>query len=304
MYSTLATGEWRSYSAIGSDSYTENSTQDGPLRVVGQTPLVSDLFESEYRYFEAGAVSDAIPGGFIVRMPGLEVLAAGCVVQRLAVELIESAADDWLLSVEKRLLELSVRRARLYLSSKAPHLREALVRHGYRAVKEVPLLTLVGAEPFHNETVPGLELRPLISDRDWLKKQTVYQRMERGPDGHVSPPHLWIELERRKSESNYMKPYLVTLQGKVCGAVSAAAVGSVMRLKNLVISPDYRRRGVGRAVAAAFTKIAAENARSAAGCFAIEGSASLPMYQQAGYQSVGFQTEWTKYLDDPVAGCL
>lgn len=258
--------------------------------------FVLDLLESEHRYFEAGATLETVPGGTIARMPGLEPLAGGCVVQRLTRDVIEADVEGWVQRIEDCIAALGVRLARIYVAEAIPRLEDCLARRGYRRVDEVALL--LRAHPMVDKppALAGMELRRIESAADWLAKLDLHRGVTRGPDGHLSPADLWVELERRKSNCGYMTPYLVTVDGLVCGAVAAAGVGSVMRLKNLVIAPAFQRHGLGRAVAASFAGLAATDGRGVAGCFAISGTPSVEMYRSAGFHPVGLQTEWTRAL--------
>jgi ribosomal protein S18 acetylase RimI-like enzyme len=101
-------------------------------------------------------------------------------------------------------------------------------------------------------------------------------------------------MEQRKSEAGYMRPYLIEVNGEVCGAVSASRCGTILRLKNLVVDPAHRRLGIATRVAEAFSNLAAHEGAQASGCFAIEGDPGVLVYRKAGYQVMTRQTEWVK----------
>jgi predicted GNAT family acetyltransferase len=89
-----------------------------------------------------------------------------------------------------------------------------------------------------------------------------------------------------------MQPYLVRRQGDVVAAACAAASGPLLRLKNVVVDPAHRRRGVATALAVRFAGLAAELGFSATGCFAIEGEVAMGIYVRAGYREATSQVEW------------
>jgi ribosomal protein S18 acetylase RimI-like enzyme len=68
-------------------------------------------------------------------------------------------------------------------------------------------------------------------------------------------------------------------------------------MKNIVVDPAYRRRGIGTAVASAFGTLAAAMGCEAAGCFGIKDETGARIYRRAGYRVVTRQTEWIKPLE-------
>lgn len=255
-----------------------------------------DLLESDAVYFESGADCVSFDGGRIVRMSGMESLAAGCVVQRIDVAAIGEDAGAWLSDVEHRVAELGCPKARLYLQEDAPALERALVAGGYRCVDEIALLMTPDSETAAFERSDRVTLSPIEDEAAWAVKLDIHRLIERGPDGHLSAAHKWVELERRKSDHGYMTPYLIHKDGKPAGAVNVAVWGNIVRLKNLVVHPDYRRRGVGRRAAARWAELVVEHGKQAAGCFALDSSHALIMYQQAGFRPASRQSEWVKEL--------
>lgn len=255
---------------------------------------LDDLFSSEYSYFETGAQLEELNGATLVWMPGLESLAAGCVLQRLQEDSIGAEAEQWLKTVQQRLQTLGVYRARIYQRYADPHLEQALNQHGYQANQEVALLA--SAYNHALESATSVQLRAVTTEADWLKKLALQKKLSQGPDGHTSPAQLWLKMERIKADLGYMKPYLAIKEGQVCGAVCAAPSDNILRLKNLVVAPEYRRQGVGREIALYLRTLAYQQQFEAVACFAIQSAPSLMMYQQAGYMAVSQQTEWVKAL--------
>lgn len=122
------------------------------------------------------------------------------------------------------------------------------------------------------------------------------RRVSLGVDGHPVDADSWIALERRKCESGYMRPYFLRHDGSIVGAVCTAPSGSLLRMKNLVVDAEFRRRGIATATAAVFARLARDAGLEAAGCFALEREPGLVVYPRAGYRDCVVQTEWIKTL--------
>ncbi len=252
-----------------------------------------DLLESDRRYFEADAEIIPIPGAVIARLTGAETLGAGCVVLRIDAGRVAADADPWLSDVEVRLRQLGARRARLYLEAPQNSLDSALRRRGYRSRTEYGLARPAGSA---GEDL-GVELVPAEDEAGWSSRLDLMRRIEHFPDGHAGEAEAWIAMERRKHRSGYLRPYLIQAGGNVVGAVAAAACGSILRMKNLVVDPAHRRRGIASATAVVFADLAARQGFAAAGCFALEGEPGVVLYPRAGYREVARQTEWVRMFD-------
>jgi GNAT superfamily N-acetyltransferase len=254
---------------------------------------VGDLLESDRRYFEADAESISIEAATIARLRGAESLAAGCVVQRVAVAKLPERADGWVAEVEARLRSLGSPRSRIYLDQTAHGLEAALARRGYLSRVEIGFIrTGAPAQP-----KPSVELVPADDDHGWSARRKIMERCRLGPDGHEADPDLWVEMERRKSRAGYLRPYLISADGRIVGAACVATCGSLLRLKNLFVDPDCRRRGVATGAAIGAARLAAQESRVATGCFAVAGGPGVSVYTSAGFGEVTRQTEWVRGLE-------
>jgi N-acetylglutamate synthase-like GNAT family acetyltransferase len=252
------------------------------------------LLESDVAYFEAGATIERLQGATIARMDGLESLAAGCVVQRIDPTFVPRNADGWLEDVEHRLSAGGHLQARLYLQREAPDLEAALIHRGYRSGDELAVMRPAGAAA--KRVSAEVSLRPVENEEDWQEKHALHREMEIGPDGHPAPASLWVRMERRKCEAGYMKPYLILAGGKVVGAVNAAARQGILRLKNVVVAPNYRLQGIGSAAVGLLADSAAGLGKAATGAFVLADTPFLAMYTNAGFEVVSKQTEWVREL--------
>lgn len=265
-------------------------TSPGQATDFGPRAWARDLLESDRRYFEADAELFPVPGAVIVALRGAEALAAGCVVHRIDAAQAASDADAWLVDVERRLRALRSSRARVYLDAPLAPLERALERRGYRLRVEFGFARAAGDSAGGIE----IELLPAEDESGWSARRVLMHRVGRGPDGHSMDPELWVAMERRKHRAGYMRPYLIRTGGEIVGAVCTAPCGSLLRMKNLVVDPAHRRRGVATATAVCLARLAAEEGFAATGCFALDGEAGLVVYPRAGYRLLARQTEWVR----------
>ena len=103
-------------------------------------------------------------------------------------------------------------------------------------------------------------------------------------------------MERVRSEAGFMRAYLIRRGGEIVGAIGSAPCGSLLRLKNLVVDPAHRRRGIATATALRFAALARDEGLVAAGCFALDGEPGLAFYPRAGYRVAVRQIEWIRDL--------
>ncbi len=260
----------------------------------GPESLAAALLESDRAYFEAGADVLEVPGGSIAVLRGMESLAAGCVVQRIRHAGIGSPAR-WLAVVEREVRAAGAASLRMYLDDDIGPLGAALAARDAVASVEVGLVRMCDV-PWPGGTVPaGFVLEPVESAADWCAKLAFHRACTTGPDGHAAPAELWVAMERRRAESGYLTPFLVRLDGLVCSTFALAGRGALARLKNLVVHPHFRGRGLARHVIRLAMERAAAGA-AALGCFALERHHSLPMYRALGFVPVIRQREWVSPL--------
>ena len=258
-----------------------------------EVSLAEELLESDSRYFESGAVLETLPGAAIARMPGLEALAAACVVHRVRPPDLSPPLGEWLERTEGRLAKVGCPRARLYLQADVPALVAALAERGYAPSREIGFLRRCPPEP-----VPLGDCRfdPVVTEADWDAKVQLHRACAVGPDGHTSRAEEWVELEYRKAAAGYMTPYLARLDGAVCGAVSVAESPHLARLKNIVVHPTFRRRGVGAQGVRHLLRVGQSRGKRAVGVFGIEGAPGALLYRSCGFHEVTAQTEWVRDL--------
>ncbi|MGH9368994.1 MAG: GNAT family N-acetyltransferase [Thermoanaerobaculia bacterium] len=257
--------------------------------------LARELLESDCRYFECGARVEQLAGAALAWMEGLEGHAAGCVVQRIDASAVSLEPDRWLETIENHLVRRGASRARLYLQQRIPGLEAALLGRGYRPREEVGFLRLTAVVPTAAGAVAA-SIHPVEGASGWSTKLALHRQCPERPDGHESVAEEWVELEKRKTAAGYMQAFLIRVGGAVVGAVAAAPQGELLRVKNLVVHPAYRGRGVARQAVGRLWALAADSGKRALGCFALAGEASETLYRRCGFQAVTRQTEWLKNL--------
>jgi len=253
------------------------------------------LLESDAAYFEAGALVQAIEGAVLARIPGLERLPAAAVVHRVNPAAIASSADGWLNDLEALLRAHGILHARLYLQRGPVEIESALRRGGYAEERELGLLRLTGPVPAAAESFPRVTLEEITDEAGWAEKRRIHAATATNPDGRPADPADWCGMERSRVRHGYMVPYLIRAGRAACGTVCLADRGPLLRFKNLLIHPDWRRRGYASATVVEILRLAVAR-HAMVGCFGLASGSVLPLYDRAGFLEVAGQTEWTKPL--------
>jgi GNAT superfamily N-acetyltransferase len=248
--------------------------------------LAADLVESDARYFEAAAKTEPLPGATLCVLPGLEHSPGGCVIVRVDPGAVGPDPRAWV-EVAGRAATGVGGRLRAYLTGSAAALERELARAG--AVRREEIGLAVGSLPSGD---PEVVLVPVVSPEDWSRKLALHRALDRAPDGHDVAPKDLVELERRKATAGYMQCFLIRCGGHDCGAVSAAPAGSLLRLKNIFVCPEWRHRGVATAAVARLAAGAAETGRRL-GVFAVAASPGERLYRKLGLREIARIAEWS-----------
>lgn len=252
--------------------------------------MISELLESDFIYFEQGANIKSLEGAVFVQMTGLEKVAAACVVQRINPSVIISDLNEWLFIVEAKFKESGDFLVRLYLQSQFEQLEIVLRERGYQARTEIGFIGTCEEKPNPNH----LLLRPVKNEDDWLQKLLFHGDCKLSPDGYETEAEKWVEMERRKHEQGTLQPYLVEVNGQICGAVGTIECPNLLRLKNLVIHPQYRKKGFASQTVHLVSNLSKNMGKSGVGCFAVAGGIGEKVYQGCGLVATTKQIEWTK----------
>jgi GNAT superfamily N-acetyltransferase len=254
--------------------------------------LQFELPESDAAYFDAASMMEPLEGAVLSRLPGLEHLCAGAVVHRVEPGAIRLGAESWVASVEALSRTRQVPRVRLYLHRAEPKIERALRARKYAERREVGLVRTTALSVTDEQPFSGVRLEEVVDLSGWDEKRRIHESSDITADGHPSDARSWCEMEQRRSAHGYMRPFLIVHEESVCGTLCLASRGSLLRLKNLVIHPDWRGRGIATAAVRSAVLLAWRAGYESVGCFAIPGGPALTVYQQAGFHPIVTQTEW------------
>lgn len=259
-----------------------NAAAEAPPAAMGEAVIGSDA-----RYFELGARIEPFGGARLAWMEGLADLPAGCVL--LDAEAWRSRADPAaeLDAVEKRVDALGGR-VRLYLPGPVPALEAVMRRRGYAGREESCLVFRGRSAAFRQ-----VSLEPVEVDGAWEIKRALHARNPDPPDGHAIPPARMVELERRKVETGHMRAWLIrdAVEGMVVGTVCTLEHGGILRMKNLLVARESRRRGIGSGAMAALAAMASR-AGMELGIISIGSAPSAAMYVRSEVVHVARWIEW------------
>ena len=256
------------------------------------TVFIEELLESDRRYFESAASVEDLSGATLTRMPGLRSLPAACVVHRITSSARNCSLRTWLDRLEARVASLGYSRMRIYLQDDPPALKALLRQRGYDSTSEIGFLK----EPPQRLPSGACSFEPVSSAREWAAKLQLHQACPMGPDGYPAPAEAWVDLEYRKTEAGYMEPFLARHDGRVCGTVSVAPATNLLRLKNIVVHPDFRGDGVGTQLVHHVLREARARGYPVVGVFGVEGSPGAALYRSCGFEAVTTQVEWQRDL--------
>ncbi|MGQ0740795.1 MAG: GNAT family N-acetyltransferase, partial [Alphaproteobacteria bacterium] len=222
---------------------TRTKAQDG-LPQSFYADALSGALASEHIYFEAAARTAFGPGWRFAAMPGLGALAAG------AVDFLDADRPVYLENLITRLeaefLAAGARYYRFYVDPQDSAAGKLLAAKGYaRRTEIISVRPISGSRnvPRHELSVTRIE-----SDEEWKDRLKLQQATDESSDGHTNAPELWVEMERRKCQSGRMEAFLLRRNGEVVAAAGiVSSPPATARLKNVLVHPDHRRKGIGTA---------------------------------------------------------
>ncbi|MBI4749607.1 MAG: GNAT family N-acetyltransferase [Acidobacteria bacterium] len=256
------------------------------------TQFAPVLLESDMAYFKLGARCTPLRGAWLARVPGLEHLAAGCILVDLDFQQIESDRENWLNEVTQILSTLNCPRIRFYVYDTSPDFRSALELQGLQSRCEIGFL----GRPHASRPDCSVTLRPVETDAEWKAKPQLYHGVTGPTFGYQGPADDWVELERRKSSVGPMKTFVIQSDQTMCGSVSTIEVGTFLRIKSLFLRPEWQGKGIGLQVMNLMGHLAYQLEKDAFGIFAVAGSAAEKLYTRAGLLPLTQQHEWNKPL--------
>jgi len=257
--------------------------------------LALALVETDRRYFELGAEVRRLSHGSLCMMPGLNELAASCVVQRVADGRPSRPASGWFGEIESILAAEQIRMARVYLDGNSTEIDQAMTEHGYRRRGETAFLAPWGHPPPSTD----VQLQLVRTGADWSRKLALHTEAMEGPDGYTNQADLWVEMERRKCATGDMQTYLVYRNDQLIGTVGTILHDRLLRMKNIVVVPRLRRQGIALAIVHHLWRMAEADYGCHLGVFGMTGGTGRCLYRRARLCAVTEQFEWSKLLKEP-----
>ena len=246
---------------------------------------------SDRAYFEAGARRITLPGGAIFHMPSFEAVTAGACAHLLDPEAAEYDPDGWIAGLGRAFSSIGRDYMRVYLPRQNSRLGKALEAHDFGVSREIVFAAILD-EGFCFPGTSGFKLRRVSLERDWAAKLVIHVNAQFPADGKSGDPHTWVAFERRKAESGYMKPYLVTNDDCAVATFSIARMKEGLRIKNVVVDPRFRRRGAASAVVGFSCQLAARLNLKHVGLLAISGGIGEHLYRRLGLKAMGYIDEY------------
>ncbi|MFK8112131.1 MAG: GNAT family N-acetyltransferase [Rubripirellula sp.] len=250
------------------------------------------LIETDRSYFEMAAEMHDLSIGKLVWMPGLNHLASSCVVHRIEPDDTARMGISWLDEVESALRSFEVPRSRLYFDEYPTEFATVLKERGYQHRGEIGFLAPVGAP----SPPSGFRLCRVRTDDDWKLKRCLHEEAMEGPDGYTNQADHWVEMERRKCANGSMRSYLVRHNDEIVATVGAIVTNKLLRLKNIVVAANMRRRGIGHATVQLLWQLAETQHSCRLGVYGVEHGKGSRMYRRAGLYEVNEQHEWSRIL--------
>lgn len=258
-----------------------------PRLAFGFADAGARAIETDRAYFEMGAQLEPLPGAVLAWMPGLTASPAGAVIHRVDPAIVAALGRDWLVEAERALARVGAGLARIYLDRRDPQTDALLRSAGYSDREE---LAFGHSLP---DAASGMRLHPVRSDEDWERKRRFHQEAHELPDGHAHCADAWVTVERRKC-AHGIEAYWAEIGDEVVGMISLVEGDGLLRLKNLVIHPAYRRRSVATALLSHAAAAGMGRNHSCQCVLAVVGGGGELLYRAVGMQVIGSQVEWTK----------
>jgi ribosomal protein S18 acetylase RimI-like enzyme len=245
--------------------------------------------ETDRIYFDQSAELRQLSGATLAWLPGLTGSPAAAVIHRVDPVAIANGGEAWIAEAEAAMADAGAVLARIYLDGRHAGADEQLRRGGYTDRDE---LAFVGNLP---DPPINMKLHPVTTELDWQAKVDFHEAVDETPDGHGNRAADWVELERRKCRAG-MDTFLAELDGAIVGAIGSVWGDCIVRAKNVVVHPAYRRRTIGKAMLCHIAALGRARGVSEQCVMAVRGEAGELLYRAAGMQMVGYQVEWSKPL--------
>ena len=247
--------------------------------------LLDAVIASDRRYFAAGADAQPLPGAVLLHLPGSAGVGAGTVVwvdDPAAV----ATSGDWVGQAAQAAAERGAPTLRVYGLPDDGPAADALAAAGLVARHE---LAYVGPA---ERTAPCIDLRPARGPEGRSARRRVAGSATTAPDGHPVEAERFLAGEERRAASGDLDLFVAWEGGEPVAVVGALRSDGLLRLKNLLVRPDRRRRHLAARVTSTMLGWAAEEGRTL-GTVALEGEPGERIYRSLGMTIAGRYTEWS-----------
>ena len=253
--------------------------------------LLTRALETERTYFELGARLEDLVGAVLAWTPDFVAAPAASVVHRIEPDLVIDQGRDWLAEAESKLVERGIRLARLYLMSRNAVVESLLSEAGYVCREEI---VFAGNPPTPSSL---LAFRPVMTEQDWAKKQAFHEDVPESPDGHAEGAARLASLERHKC-AHGMEAFMGEIDGRAVGVAGAIWGDGIVRIKNLLVHPAFRRQSVATALMSHIAARGRSRGINEQCLVALRGGTGEMLYRSLGMTVAGSCFEWSKRLTE------
>lgn len=250
----------------------------------------AQLLRSDAAYFRLAAETLSLPGATLFHMPEYrQIPAANVAVSDSSADSMTSFLGQ-IERIESAFRGLGCELFRIYSRNGGVLDRTLHQTKGYGRRLELGYFS-PGASPSHRESIA---LSKVATSHDWAAKKSIHSASTIQADGYEVPAQEWITFEQEKCRSGLMTAYLAHLNGSAAASICTLRDGSYLRLKNLVVHPDFRRRGLATRIVHSLWVHALRQGLSGVFALAISGSPAEILYQRANFRRCGEIVEWRK----------
>ena len=249
------------------------------------------LLESDAAYFELAAKHIDLEGARLLVCPEFTDLPAACTVTSVPNRFSNRSTREWMEWTERSIQAHGFSLSRLYLTDRHPVSR-ILSESGYRSRAEIGYVTGSPRPVADSE----LSIHPLDLESNWLDKQRIHATSRTQPDGYEVSAQRWTEFELAKSRTGKLTAHLVWENSTALATFCTLEHNGYLRLKNLLVDPAHRRRGIGERVIRALEGLATRERLQGVLALAVSGGPGEFLYQSAGMKPIGRVIEWRKHL--------
>ncbi len=244
---------------------------------------------TERDYFELAAQVRLLPGATLAWMPAHAGSPAGAVIHRVDAATVAGLGTAWVIAALQALADAGAGLARIYCDGPDLAVDSLLCAAGFSSRRELVFVASLA------DIDGDLALVAVASEKDWARKRALHAAADASPDGHATSADDWVAIERAKCAQG-MDCFLAQRDGAVVGAVSAVWGEGMLRFKNLVVHPAYRRTAVASALLARLAAHGRDRGYGEQCALALAGEAGEMLYRSLGMAEAGSQIEWSRKL--------